>query len=87
MRQGAMGELDDGDGHARDGWRAAGGGRHPLGSGGGHPGMASVIYFKARDGADLFDTVIQLSNTSTDPVYVHCFYENANSHCTNTGEV
>jgi hypothetical protein len=35
----------------------------------------------------VFDTVIQLSNTSTDPVFVHCFYENANSHCTNTGEV
>jgi hypothetical protein len=33
------------------------------------------------------DTIIQLSNTSTDPVHVHCFYENANPHCTNTGEV
>ena len=33
------------------------------------------------------DTIIQLSNTSTDPVNVHCFYENANPHCTNTGEV
>lgn len=33
------------------------------------------------------DTVIQLSNTSTDPVWVHCFYENANAHCSNTGEV
>jgi hypothetical protein len=32
-------------------------------------------------------TIIQLSNTSTDPVDVHCFYENANPHCTNTGEV
>ncbi|MFN8640744.1 MAG: hypothetical protein U0802_03455 [Candidatus Binatia bacterium] len=31
--------------------------------------------------------IIQLSNTSTDPVHVHCFYENANAHCTNTGEV
>jgi len=35
----------------------------------------------------LLDTVIQLSNTSTDPVFVHCFYENANAHCTNTGQV
>src|SRR4029453_12845430 len=26
-------------------------------------------------------------NTSTDPVDVWCFYENANSHCTNTGFV
>ena len=33
------------------------------------------------------NTIIQLSNTSTDPVDVHCFYENANSHCTNTGQV
>ena len=33
------------------------------------------------------DTIIQLSNTSTDPVWVHCFYENANPHCSNTGEV
>lgn len=33
------------------------------------------------------DTVIQLSNTSNDPVYAHCFYMNANSHCTNTGEI
>jgi len=33
------------------------------------------------------DTVIQLSNTSPDPVDVHCFYENANSHCTNDGSV
>jgi hypothetical protein len=36
---------------------------------------------------DFDDTVVQLSNTSTDPVLVHCFYENANSHCTNTGQV
>jgi hypothetical protein len=33
------------------------------------------------------NTVIQLSNTSVDPVDVHCFYENANPHCTNTGQV
>ena len=33
------------------------------------------------------NTIVQLSNTSTDPVNVHCFYENANSHCTNTGQV
>lgn len=29
------------------------------------------------------DTVIQISNTSTDLINVHCFYVNANSHCTN----
>jgi hypothetical protein len=33
------------------------------------------------------DTLIQLSNTSDDPAYLHCFYINANSHCENTGEV
>ena len=33
------------------------------------------------------DTIIQFSNTSTDPVTAWCFYENANSHCTNSGEV
>jgi hypothetical protein len=41
-----------------------------------------VDFFQGR-----LDTIIQLSNTSTDPVHVHCFYENANPHCTNTGEV
>lgn len=35
----------------------------------------------------VIDTIIQLSNTSLDPVKAWCFYENANSHCTNTGEV
>jgi hypothetical protein len=33
------------------------------------------------------ETVLQLTNTSDQPVVVWCFYENANSHCTNTGEV
>src|SRR5690349_6702021 len=33
------------------------------------------------------DTVIQLSNTSNEAVTVHCFYENANSHCSNNGNV
>jgi len=33
------------------------------------------------------DTVIQLSNTSDQPVNVHCFYINANSHCTNDGSI
>ena len=36
---------------------------------------------------EVLDTVLQMSNTSTDPVFVWCFYENANSHCTNTGLV
>lgn len=33
------------------------------------------------------NTLIQVSNTSADPVHMWCFYENANSHCTNTGQV
>jgi hypothetical protein len=37
-------------------------------------------------GASL-DTIIQVSNTSEEAVWMHCFYENANPHCTNTGEV
>ncbi|MBI4517355.1 MAG: hypothetical protein HY699_16245 [Deltaproteobacteria bacterium] len=33
------------------------------------------------------DTLIQLSNTSSSPVEAHCFYLNANSHCTNDGSI
>ena len=36
---------------------------------------------------EVLDTVVQISNTSDTPVSVWCFYENANSHCTNTGFV
>jgi hypothetical protein len=32
------------------------------------------------------DTLITVSNTSQEAVLLHCFYENANSHCSNTGE-
>jgi hypothetical protein len=39
------------------------------------------------DEAIYSETLIQLSNTSNDPIDVTCFYENANAHCTNTGEV
>jgi len=31
------------------------------------------------------DTVIQITNTSNDPVSLHCFYVNANSHCSLSG--
>jgi hypothetical protein len=50
----------------------------------------SVIFLGAGDIGQpfLIDTVIQISNTDTkQPVNAHCFFENANSHCTNTGEV
>lgn len=33
------------------------------------------------------DTVIEISNTGSDPVRAHCFYMNANSHCSNDGTV
>ena len=33
------------------------------------------------------DTVIQVSNTTNDPVSLHCFYVNANSKCTLSGDL
>ena len=39
------------------------------------------IVWNARQGTD---TLLQLSNTSGDLIYVQCFYVNANSHCTNS---
>ncbi len=33
------------------------------------------------------DTRLHISNTSSDPTMAHCFYVNANRHCTNTGGV
>ncbi|HUI28509.1 MAG TPA: hypothetical protein VL403_20695 [Candidatus Kryptonia bacterium] len=33
------------------------------------------------------DTLIQLGNTSAAPVRAHCFYSNANTHCSNTGQL
>ena len=42
---------------------------------------------EASNGTVVEDTVIQLSNTSNEAVAVHCFYENANSHCSNNGTV
>lgn len=37
--------------------------------------------------SESYDTEIQVSNTSQEAILLHCFYENANSHCSNTGEV
>jgi len=45
-----------------------------------------VLHNQDEDG-EVFDTVLQLSNTSSEAILVHCFYENANSRCTNTGQV
>ena len=36
---------------------------------------------------NVVDTILQVSNTSLEPVLLHCFHENANYHCSNTGEV
>ncbi len=33
------------------------------------------------------ETVFQVTNTSLEPVLLHCFHENANYHCSNTGSV
>ena len=33
----------------------------------------------------LTDTIIEIANTDTSPVDLHCFYVNATSHCSNTG--
>jgi hypothetical protein len=48
---------------------------------------AILIFPKLRLDTELgLDTVIQLSNTSAEPINVRCFYVNANSHCSNDPE-
>jgi hypothetical protein len=46
-----------------------------------------IVEVEVQGGVTIMDTLFQLSNTSDEPVLAHCFYENANSHCTNTGIV
>ncbi len=47
-----------------------------------------LIYSKiVVDAGAGIDTRLHLSNTSALPQMAHCFYVNANSHCTNTGGV
>jgi len=41
------------------------------------------IYYEVGE----VDTIVQVSNTSLEPVLLHCFYENANLHCSSTGAV
>jgi hypothetical protein len=48
---------------------------------------AIVLFPQVVADSRFADTVIQLSNTSSQPILAHCFYENANSHCSNTGEI
>ena len=50
----------------------------------------NILFFEADhlpSFLDVIDTIVQISNTSTEPVVAWCFYENANAHCTNTGFV
>jgi hypothetical protein len=50
--------------------------------------LVTAFEIRGADGSFLVeDTVIQLSNSLTEPVSARCFYENANSHCTNSGAV
>lgn len=43
---------------------------------------AILIWPDIEVGTELYDdTIVQLSNTSLESVILHCFYENANSHC------
>jgi len=48
---------------------------------------AAVVIFPkiVLDTSSGTDTIIELANTDTDPVNLHCFYVNATSHCSNTG--
>jgi hypothetical protein len=50
---------------------------------------AIVVYPKiVVDSASGVDTVIRLTNTNTSsPIDVHCFYVDANSHCTDDGDI
>lgn len=50
---------------------------------------AALLVFPAiqASSSDGLDTLVRLSNTSSQPVAVHCFYINANNHCSDTGAV
>jgi hypothetical protein len=50
---------------------------------------AAIVLFPdvVANSEAVVDTIIQLSNTSSQPILAYCFYENANSHCSNTGEI
>ena len=52
-----------------------------------HPAGLVIFPTILVDGDNGIDTRLHLSNTSNDQQMVHCFYVNANSHCSNTGAV
>ncbi len=50
---------------------------------------AAILVFPkiVTDTSEGTDTLIQITNTSNDPALLHCFYINANNHCTISGTV
>ena len=48
---------------------------------------AAILIWADIKVGETVDTIVQISNTSQEPILAHCFYENANSHCTNDGTV
>lgn len=46
---------------------------------------AAILIFPRVEVSPAADTLIQISNTSTDPQRLHCFYINATSHCSANG--
>jgi len=48
---------------------------------------ASILIYPKIVTDTSLDTVIQVSNSSVDPVLLHCFYIDANNHCSVTGGV
>jgi hypothetical protein len=45
------------------------------------------VKFSSGDLVDEVDTILQVTNISSEPILLHCFYENANSHCSNNNQV
>jgi hypothetical protein len=64
-------------------------GAAPVSAAPDHDNPAGVLIYPkvVVDLASGIDTRLHLSNTSDLPQMAHCFYVNANSHCTNTGGV
>ena len=49
--------------------------------------VSAVLVFPKIYVTDATDTLIQVGNASKILTSAHCFYVNANSHCSNTGQV
>jgi len=64
-------------------------GAAPVSAAPDHDNAAGLLIYPkiVVDLAAGIDTRLHLSNTSSLPQMAHCFYVNANSHCTNTGGV